>query len=101
MATCTVSGLLQKLDGTPLEGVTIRARIVTSYFTTTIMVSPQEVFTETASDGTWSLNLERLSSPIITVEYFPTDTSSARKLEYAVTVPNAASANFSTIATEL
>ncbi len=101
MATCIVSGNLQLLDGTPIEGAIIKARIVTSYFSTTIQISPQEVTTSTDASGDWSLTLQRLSSPIISVEYTPDDTSSSRFLEYSVTVPDASTADFSTIATEL
>lgn len=65
------------------------------------LITPYTVTTTTASDGVWSLNLIRLSSVLITIDYPPNLTDSAKRYTYAITVPNSATANFDALATEL
>ena len=100
MATCTITGSVLDASETAISGATIRARIVTPVFSSTNLVVPKEVTTTSAADGSWSLSLSRNCSAIVTIEYPPNSTDSARKLNYYISVPNSASSAFSTLATE-
>lgn len=101
MATCAVSGIIKDISETAILGATIKASISNSFFTTTIHIVPKEVSTTSAADGTWTLNLVRGSSAIVTISYPPNATNSQQPYRYSVTVPSAATADFSTIALEL
>lgn len=101
MATCVVSGVVKDISETAVQNAVVTARIVTPYFSTTIQIVPTEVSDTTDSNGAWDLTLVRSSSVIVTIDYPPNTSDSKRRLSYAVTVPDAATANFSTIATEL
>jgi len=101
MATCTVSGVIKDASETGIQGVTIRARIVTPYFTTTILVLPVEVSTTSDSFGAWSLALNQGAKAIVQIEYPPNGIDSNRRYSYTIIVPASGTANFSTLATEL
>lgn len=100
MATCIVSGTVQDITSTAVATATVRARVITPFFSTTIQIVPKEVSTTTDSSGNWSLTLIRSSQCIIEIEYPPNTTDSALRYSYAITVPAAATANFSTLVTE-
>lgn len=101
MATCTVSGLIEDITGTAIQGAVIKANLVTPYFTTTIMVMPKEISTTSASNGTWSLTLIQGAQAIVQIDYPPNTTDSQRSLKFAIAVPLTSTANFSTLCTEL
>lgn len=101
MAICTVSGVIQDGSEDPVEGVTVEARVVSPFFTTTIQIIPKSVTTTTNSSGAWSLELSRGGQFTVSIMYPPNAVDSARRYTYTITVPNSATANFSTLATEL
>ena len=101
MATCVVSGLIKDPSETAISGVTVRANLTAPVFVATVQLVPKELSTTTASDGTWSLTLSRSLSYVLTVDYPPNATNSAIRKTYAITTPAAATADFSTLATEL
>jgi hypothetical protein len=100
MATCTVSGLMQDLTGTAISGATIRARTVVPYFVTTIQIVPEEVTTTTSAGGAWSLVLIQGASVVLTTEFPPNSTDSAKRYEYSILVPATSTANLSALVTE-
>lgn len=100
MATCAVSGVVKDITETAIEGAVIKANIVTPYFTTTIQIVPKEVSTTSSASGAWTLNLNRGASVLITIEYPPNSTDSRLRKTFAATIPAAATADFSTIATD-
>jgi predicted phage tail protein len=101
MATCAVSGTIVDITETAIQSVAVKARLITPIFSSTNFIVPKEVSTTTAANGTWTLNLSRLSTCEITIEYPPNTTDSVKKITYVITVPDSASANFSSLATEL
>jgi len=101
MATCVVSGIIKDPSETAIESATIRAKIVTPYFSTTIHILPKELSTTSSASGTWSLTLNRGAECIVQIEYPPNGTDSNKRYNYTITVPDSATADFSTLATEL
>lgn len=104
MATCVVSGTLKDLSETAISGATVKASAVGPFLSGSTLIANKEISTTTASDGTWSLTLTRtatLSTPRtlqVTFEY--TDGVSGKKREeYTISVPDAATANFSDLVT--
>lgn len=101
MATCAVSGTIQDVSETALENVTLRFRLTAPVFNSTVSVYvPKEVTTETAADGSFTLDLARSVSGILSIEYPPNGTDSARSYSYSISVPDAASADLYTLITE-
>lgn len=101
MATCVVSGIIKDVSETAINGATIRARVVTPYFSTTVQILPTEVYTTSNSSGAWSLTLNRTAECIVQIEYPPNGMDSNRRYSYTITVPNTATADFSDLVTEL
>lgn len=102
MATCVVSGIIKDASETAIASVPVKARITTPYFTsTTIMIAPKEVSTTTDGTGLWSLTLNQGAQCLVTIEWPPNNTDSAKKSVYTITVPATSTANFSSLATEL
>lgn len=101
MATCAVSGTLVDLSETAVSGATVRARILTPQFSGTSLVVPYEISTTSSASGVWTLNMSQGVSAEVTIEYPPNSMDSSRKYTYAIAVPTAGTAAFSTLATEL
>lgn len=101
MATCTVSGVVKDVSETAVQSASVRAKIVTPFFSTTIHIVPKEISTTTDTSGAWSLSLNQGSQCIVTIEYPPNTTDSKLRYSYSITVPATSTANFSTLATEL
>jgi hypothetical protein len=98
MALCTVSGTVKDVSETAISGAIITAKLVTPIFSSTTQILPTEVSTTSASDGTWSLSLLRTASVNITIQYPPNSTNSKVILGFSAIIPNASTAEFSTIA---
>ena len=101
MAQCTVSGVIKDVSDTAIAGVVVKANIVTPFFVTTIHILPKEISDTSDSNGLWDLSLTQGCSAIVTMDFPGNSTDSAKKVTYAITVPSAATADFSTLATEL
>lgn len=101
MATCVVSGVIKDPSETAISSVTVSALPVSPYFSTTIQIVPKIVSTTTDVTGAWSLTLVRGGQFTVTIMYPPNTVDSARRATYTITVPAAATADFSTLATEL
>lgn len=102
MATCAVSGTLVDSTETAISGATIRFNIVTPYAnsSTTNFFMPTEVSTTSSGTGTWTLNLSRNISGIITIDFPPNSMDSTRKATFAVVIPNTSTATFISLVTE-
>lgn len=101
MATCVVSGVIKDPSETAISSVTVSAVPLNPYFTTTIQIVPKLISTTTDATGAWSLTLGRTGQFTVSVMYPPNNVDSARKYTYTITVPDQATADFSTLATEL
>lgn len=105
MASCTVTGSIFDLTGTPIGGATVKAYLTTAYFYGTALVVPYELSTTTDTSGGWSLTLQETFSVgrsiTISIEYPPNTTDNKVRLDYAIVVPNQSTANFSDLVTEL
>lgn len=100
MATCVVSGVIKDPSETAISSATVRANIVTPFFVSTVLIVPEELSTTTDANGAWSLTLSQSNSYIVTIEYPPNASSSAKRYNYAITTPASGTATFSTLATE-
>lgn len=103
---CTVSGTCRDLGGNALGGVTITARNSRPFIhpTDSSLVMPYEVSTTSSGvDGTWSLSLVETTTPaisiVITLQYPMNSTANEQTRDYTVTIPNSASATFSSLIT--
>lgn len=101
MATCTVSGVIKDSSETAIQSVIVKARIVTPFFVSTVLIVPKELSTTSDANGAWSLVLTRSKSYIVTFEYSPNSTDSKKIYAYAITTPASSTSDFSTLATEL
>lgn len=103
ISTCVVSGTLKDLTGTALAGYSVYAYLTTPFFHTDgTLIPPYKVSTTTDASGNWSLTLIETAtiSKTITIAFdLPTGSSERLRREYTVTIPNSASASFSTLAT--
>lgn len=101
MATCTITGTIQDVTETALSGVTLRFRLTVPVFNSTISTYvPKEVTATTTTDGSFSISLARSVSGILSIEYPPNGTDSARQYTYSISVPNSASSTLSALITE-
>lgn len=101
MSTCAVTGTIQDVTETALSGVTVRFKLTVPVFNSTISVYvPKEVTATTTTDGSFTVNLARGVSGILTIEYPPNGTDSAQRYNYSIIVPSAASATLSSLITE-
>ena len=104
MATCVVSGTLVDISETAISGATVRAYTLSPFVSGTNFVTNSLVSTTTASDGTWSLTLARTANltpaRTVTIEFeYTNGTTGLVKEQYAVSVPNASTAAFTTLIT--
>jgi hypothetical protein len=101
MSTCAVSGTIQDVTETALSGVTIRFKLTIPVFNSTISTYvPKEVTATTTTDGSFTINLARTVSGILSIEYPPNGTDSALRYNYAITIPNTATAILGSLITE-
>jgi hypothetical protein len=101
MATCVVSGTIQSASETAISGVTIRFRITAPIFNSTISTYvPKEITATTTTDGSFSITLARSISGVLSIEYPPNATDSARRYDYSITVPNSATSTLGALVTE-
>lgn len=98
MATCVVSGTFLNPSEVAISGATVKFNIATPVLNPGgAVLSNQEVSTTTASDGTWSLTLSRGVTGTITLLCPPDGLNSAVRYTFAISVPVASTANFSSI----
>lgn len=102
VSTCVVSGTVYTTAGAAFAGVNVYAYMSQPFiYTDGTLIPSYSVSTTTAANGTWSLTLVETATSsktmVIAFEY-PDGGSSLKRKEYTVTIPNSASANFSTLA---
>lgn len=96
MATCVVSGTFLDSQGNGISGAALAFTIETPYLDVSgNAITPKQVTTTTASDGTWSLTLVQLTSGILTLSVPISSTSGASKYSYSLVIPASSSALFS------
>ncbi len=103
ITSCTVSGTVKTPDNTGLQNVTIKASITQPFaHADGTLIAAYQVSTTTDANGAWSLTLIETATVTktmtIVIEY-PTGGTEYRRQSYTVTIPNAASANFSDLIT--
>jgi hypothetical protein len=102
MATCVVTGTLKDTSETAISGATVKVNIVTPTFNGgTALIMPKELSTTSNASGVFTVTLARGLSVLVSIDYPPNATDSTRRQVYAVTIPDAATATFSTLVTEL
>ena len=100
---CTVSGTCRQVSGAVLGGVVVTAYTTRPFVhpTDSSLVCDYLVSTTSASDGTWSLALIETATPAVTLSISFTfslgSTAPNDYKVYAITVPNQASATFSSL----
>lgn len=105
MATiCTITGTVKGPDESILSSVVVRATQPAPYITSGgIFVADYFVESAVNGSGVWTMDLAETatdSKKILFTIVYPTNGSSREK-SYVATIPNAASANFADIATEV
>jgi len=101
MSTCVVSGTILDPSATAVSGAIVKFNLVNPAMdASNAVVVPKEVQTSTASDGTFSLTLDRGVSGILALEFPPNSLDSNRRYTYSIIVPNAATATLASLITE-
>ena len=95
---CNVWGYIYDIEGNPVEGVSIRAKIKSDMFSiynADLEMMPSEVITLSRSDGYWELSLVETASinPVVQYEFTFTDKKSIVK--QLKSIPDEASKNYS------
>jgi hypothetical protein len=95
-ATCILSGTFLDPTGDAIVGATVRFNVESPVIDNTgaYILSPKEVTTTTASDGSWSLTLSQGASGSLSLDCPPDATSSTQRYSFSVQVPTAASSTF-------
>lgn len=101
MATCAISGTLQDPGGVAVVTANIRFAVVVPQLAAAILLVPRQISTTTDSSGNFTLTLVQGISGTVIVEYPPNSSDAIRRYEYAILVPTATTAAFSSLITEL
>lgn len=102
---CTISGNVSDLTDSSITGVTIEATTVRPYIdpTSGSLIPNSSISTQTDVNGDWTMSLIETTTANVGVKftfYYILGANNAPAMyEYIVLVPNAASANFSTLVT--
>lgn len=95
MSTCILSGTFKNAQGVAISGApvvfNIEAPVIDGDSNALV---PQELSTTTASDGTWSLTITRLSSGILTLDLAPNSSTPISKYKFSLVIPNTSTATF-------
>lgn len=99
-STCTVSGVLYGPDAVAVSGATVKVYVTTGFTDGSGNYIPSGILaqTETAADGTWSLDVIRTEGIARSVTFqfeYPLGNNQSRSVKYAAVVPDQSSANFS------
>lgn len=96
MATCVVSGKFADSQGNPVVGATVHFAVTNPVLDAYgNALTPKEVTTSTAGDGSWSLSLVQGSSGELTLDLIPTSLSSVVKYPFSLSMPLTSTASFS------
>ena len=102
MATCSITGTLIDPTGTAVSGATVELRVTSPQFDAdSALVIPYTSSVTTDASGAFTLTADQGISAVVTIVYPPNATDSSRRYSYSVTIPSAASATLSSLATEL
>ncbi len=104
MATCAISGAVVDASETAVGNVVVKFVVTTPYAngSATNWFIPKEVSVTTSTlTGAWTMTLSQGLSGIMSFDYPPNSTDSARRIQYAIVVPATPTASFNTLATEL
>lgn len=93
MAICTVSGKLVDASSTAISGATVTFNIQQPI----LSADPVEGSTTTATDGTWSLDLQQGLSGVFTIPISPSPATKKIYYRFNVNIPNTSTATFSSI----
>lgn len=95
MANCTVSGVFVDPQGNPIVGAALRFNTENAVTDASgNLISPIEIDTVTASDGTWSMALVQGISGILTADLTPVTGSPIVKYEFSLVIPATSTAVF-------
>lgn len=94
MSVCTVSGTLLDPSSTAISGAVIRFNIQNPV---TGVISPHEVRTSSAANGTWSLDITQGVTGILTIEYAEDSSESSSEHAFNLSIPSQTSATFSSV----
>lgn len=100
---CTVSGILRNPSGAGLQGVMIKASMNRPFIhpSDSSLITNYEVETTSDATGAWSLDLVETETALVTITisfyYSLAAASSTERRDYAVTIPNLASAAFASL----
>ena len=97
LPTCDISGTLVDVSGTGIENATIRAYVTTPFKVGTDWVGAGIVEATSDVNGDFTITVPQTTSIartiILSIEY-PDGKYSQKKIDYTVTVPDSATANF-------
>lgn len=94
MSQCTVSGTLLDPSSTAISGAIVKFNIQNPV---TGILSPQEVRTSSATDGTWSLAVSQGVTGIFTVESSEDSKNSNSTHTFNAVIPSSSTATFSSV----
>ncbi len=94
MSTCTVTGTLVTPGNDRIGSAVVKFNIQNPV---TGIISPKEVRTLSATDGTWSLDLVQGVTGLMKIEY-PEDPKGSSSIHFfSLVIPSSASATFSEV----
>lgn len=98
MATCTVSGTFVNPSGTAISGATVRFQTQSPVLDSSgNLISPFEISTTTATNGSWSLAIAQGITGLLTLDLNPISSSPVVKYKFSLVIPSLATATFASV----
>lgn len=100
MSICIVTGTLVDSSTTGVSGATVKFRTVRAVLdASNSLVLPVEISTTTASNGSWTLNIDQGISGIMSFDFPPSVIGASQRQTYSIAVPASTSCPFYSLVT--